>query len=97
MEPRKSITRDDLVRSGACLEGVEEVREDLFPKLTVVDVKKALAALDEDQEDYLIKAANMSGNCNGYGNGYGYGYGNGYGNGYGYGHGYGDGYGDGDG
>ena len=81
MELREVITADDVVRAGACREGVAEFMESHDLLVTVIPVAAALAMCEtEDERDHIKRAAGMDGN--GYGNGYGYGDGNGYGDGY---------------
>ncbi len=100
------ITADDVVRGGACFDGVMRVVS-RFPKriTAAMPVSAVLRLIPKSERHYVLKAADLDGNGNGYGNGYGNGdgdgngYGNGYGygdgDGYGYGYGYGNGYGDG--
>jgi len=89
---KTQITPDDVIRSGACAEGVYAwIKEHGCP--TAVDVRLALKVSNTDERRHIRRAANLDGNGNGYG--YGDGYGNGYGDGDGYGNGYGDGDGDG--
>src|SRR3972149_1550641 len=106
------ICRDDLIKGGLCLEGVNEVIDRLWPIPAAMPISHAIRSLDEDEVAQFSSAISLNGNGNGYGyvngngdgygygNGDGYGYGNGNGDGYGdgngYGYGYGDGYGDGD-
>ena len=86
-----AVTVDDLVRAGACREGVIEVRDRIAPHATQAEVAQLLAKLDDEQRNYLMQAAGLAGDGYGDGSGYGNGYGDGYGNGNGYGNGYGDG------
>ena len=82
------ITADDVIRAGACSDGVYSVVKRLGKKLAAaMPVSLVLRLLSKDQRGYAERAAY----------GYGYGSGSGYGDGYGYGYGYGDGYGDGSG
>ncbi len=101
------LSVDDVVRSGACREGVTLWRDDHFAGYSVVDVGTALSCADDKDRVHIERAAGIvgdgvgdgDGDGNGYGNGYGYGNGNGYGYGYGdgngngNGNGYGNGYG----
>ena len=99
----KLITRDDLIKSGACAEGVDEVITRLWPVPAAMRVSDILRKLTKDEDEYVIRAANLNGNGNGNddgdgdgsGNGYGYGSGDGSGDGSGYGNGDGCGYGNG--
>ena len=89
------VTVDDLIRAGACYEGVMTAYDGLGTDPTAAFVS------DLPQDEWLTKASkidgygNGNGDRNGDGNGYGYGYGDGdgygdgNGNGYGYGYGYG--------
>ena len=82
--PRSHLTRDDVIASGACIDGVDDwmLGKSLRASMSV----KALLKLADDTDHRYIKtAANMDGN--GTGTGYGDGYGNGNGNGNGYGNG----------
>lgn len=109
VELRKELTRDDLIRVGACFEGVNDACAEFFPGETAVSVAAALRVAERlriaNAKQYVLLAANavirggyVDGGY-GYGDGcYGdddgdYGYGDGVG-GYGDGYGYGgDGYG----
>ena len=83
---KAQITPDDVIRAGACADGVYAwIKEHGSP--TAVDVRVALKASDINEQNYIERAANLDG----YGDGYGYGDGDGYGDGYGYGYGNGDG------
>jgi hypothetical protein len=96
------LTRDDVIRSGACIDGVDAFckRHSILATAMPVETLVALARRD-DEDDRVLRAANLDGygNGDGYGDGNGDGNGDGYGDGYGYGYGYGygDGYGDGNG
>ena len=103
LRPLDTLSRNDLVASGACAEGVDDFarRHGLYadgaPTTQPTDHLLALArALGAD---YIRRAARRDGDGYGYGYGDGDGYGDGYGygdgDGYGYGYGYGDGCGDG--
>ena len=89
------ITRDDLIRAGACASGVAEWCERHAPLLTAIPVDVAIRLSTEEEADKIRRAlqldgnGNGNGNGNGDGNGDGYGYGNGDGDGYGNGNGYG--------
>ncbi len=73
---KKLLTVDDLVRSGACCDGVMEWHQEHCPDATVLPTKAVLRlCVCETQESYVEEAAGMRG----YGDGYGYG--NGYGSG----------------
>jgi hypothetical protein len=86
------ITADDVVRAGACREGVSEfVHEHAGLIKAAMPVEQVLKLVGVDHQDYVLKAADL----NGYGSGSGYGYGYDYDDGSG--SGYGSGYGDGDG
>jgi hypothetical protein len=104
----KMLTRDDIIRGGACISGVDEWLRANAPLATALSLDDALALCsDDDSKSHVLRGANASGYVagNGYGNGdsygngdgYGYGYGYGDGGGYGYGDGGGDGYGNGNG
>ena len=92
----EQLTRDDIVRSGVCFEGMTVWCRENKIDATAMSVS-ALRELSEPQR--IEKAARLSGSGSGSGSGYGYGYGDGsgsgsgYGDGYGYGYGYGSGYG----
>ena len=94
------ITVDDVIRGGACADGVYAFLRrvpdiEMFPACLPVGAAITLA---RDNAPYVQRAANLDGDGDSYGYGYGYGDGNGYGYGdgcgYGYGYGDGDGYGD---
>lgn len=85
----KLITRDDVIRSGACEDGVFKWAEEFADNLTAMPVNVALRICGESDKEYIRKAANLDG----YGYGSGYGYGDGDGEGYGEGYGDGEGYG----
>lgn len=90
------ITADDVVRAGACRSGVMDVVERIGSRLAAaMPVSVVLKFVEDDERDYVLRAAELNGNGDGYGDGDGYGCGNGYS--YGYGYSYGCGYGDGDG
>lgn len=75
---KNQLTPIDVIRSGACSEGVKEWLDEFAPNITAMPVKAALRLCEsEDQKSYIARAANLDG----------YGYGNGYGNGDGYGYG----------
>lgn len=98
MESEIMITADDVIRAGACVDGVYKAIRSAFdsgkqlPACLPADVA---AKLFSHNQEYVIAAA--CGNCYGYGEGYGDGDGNGGGCGDGGGDGYGGGDGDGDG
>ena len=88
------VTVDEVVRAGACVDGVRECIERLgLGDHTVFDVNDVLAQIEDHESEYLLIAAGRFGYGYGYGNGDGGGYSNGYG--YGDGGGYGNGYGNG--
>ena len=92
------ITADDVIRSGACADGVYAVLYRLHKRVcAAMPVDELLPLLKTHEKRYALVAADADGDGNGYGYGYGYGYGNGYGYGDGNGDGDGYGYGDGDG
>jgi len=76
------ITRDDVVRSGACFDGVR----DWCDKHNILDT--AISVSGMPRNEYTERASRLSGY--GYGSGYGDGYGDGSGSGYGSGYGYGE-------
>ena len=104
------ITADDVIRAGACPDGVYEFLEAHAEFVTAAMPARAVLALCEQQERSHVEAAiDLSGDGYGYGFGFGsgdgsgfgdgdgsgYGFGYGYGFGSGYGYGFGDGYGSG--
>src|SRR5690606_22941582 len=101
MDGEVILTADDIVRAGACREGVARVLRRLAGTIAAaMPVSAILRLLAEDERGYVTRAAQLDGyghdyGC-GYGDGDGYGCGYVYGNGNGYGDGHGDGYGDGD-
>ena len=96
MEPL--ITADDVVRTGACVDGVyAAIKKMRYRIAAAMPVSEIVKKLDEREKHYAVNAASLDGNGYGYGDGYGDGYGYGYGYGDGYGYGYGDGNGDGNG
>ena len=72
---KTQLTHDDLIRSGACLDGVKAWQEKHAPLLTVISTDDALKTGDGTK--YIVVAANLDGY------GYRYGYGDGDGDGYG--------------
>jgi hypothetical protein len=93
---KTQITPDDVIRSGACADGVYAwIVKHGSP--TAVDVRGALKVSAAGEKSYIRRAAGLDGNGYGDGDGNGYGYGYGDGDGYGDGYGYGNGYGNGDG
>jgi hypothetical protein len=102
----KYLTYCDVVRAGACIDGViswcKENGNKFFLKISdAVKLKNEWIDRTLGLNGYGNRYGNGYGYGNGDGDGYGYGYGNGngdgygYGNGYGYGDGYGNGYADG--
>ena len=98
------ITVDDVIRAGACFDGVMKVVSRSPAKVAAaMPVSAVLKLISSNDEDYVLKAASLNGFGFGYGYGSGYGYGDGYGSGSGsgsgdgYGYGYGSGDGDGSG
>ena len=90
------ITADDVIRAGACAEGVYKTLARLAGKVAAAMPASAVVAmLRGDEKEYAANAASFDGYGDGNGYGNGYGDGNGDGNGYGYGNGNGDGDGDG--
>jgi hypothetical protein len=88
------ITTDDVVRAGACFEGVMRPIYRAPSKFAAaMPVSEVLKLVSGSDADYVLRAAELNGD--GYGDGSGYGSGDGYGDGSGYGSG--DGYGDGSG
>jgi hypothetical protein len=82
------ITADDVVRAGACSDGVAKVVKRLANRLAAAMPASQVAKLvGADNHRYVTAAAKLDGY--GYGDGSGYGYGDGSGYGYGYGSGYG--------
>ena len=70
-----AVTVDDLLRAGACRDGVLAHKRRLAPHATAVPVDELLQALvgNDDAVGWLLKAS--------YRDGYGYGDGDGYGHG----------------
>ena len=95
VRPIEAVTIDDMVRGGACREGVRDWMNDHGVIATAIDPVSPIVKSDEEANKYLSDASRLSGYGDGYGSGYGYGdsYGDGYGSGSGYGYGSGDGYG----
>jgi len=92
------ITADDVVRAGACADGVRKRLRRLASSGCVlaaaVPIDQALSVVPADERSYVLAAINDgNGNGDGDGDGYGDGDGDGYGNGYGDGNGNGNGYG----
>ena len=88
------ITADDVIRSGACADGVYAVLNRLHKRVrAAMPVDELLPLLKTHEKRYALVAADADGYGDGDGNGdgYGYGYGNGNGNGNGYGNGNGNG------
>ena len=76
-----AVTVDDLLRAGACRDGVLAHKRRLAPHATAVPVDELLQALvgNDDAVRWLLKASYRDGYGNGIVNGNGYGYGYGYG------------------
>ena len=90
------ITADDVIRSGACADGVYAVLYRLHKRVcAAMPVDELLPLLKTHEKRYALVAADADGDGNGYGDGNGNGNGNGDGDGYGDGNGNGNGYGDG--
>jgi hypothetical protein len=99
------LTADDVIKAGACADGVHSWMRRRAKGETALPVEDALSRARDSERPYITAAVGGYGNGSGYGNGNGYGSGygsgygdgNGYGNGSGYGdgNGYGNGYGDG--
>ena len=86
------ITADDVIRGGACRDGVMRVITRFPTKIAAaMPVSQVLKIVPADEHHHVLAAAELDGYGNGDGNGNGDGYGNGNGNGYGYGNGYGNG------
>jgi len=85
------ITRDDVIRAGACRAGVDKwlVRLPQIPTALTATAALRLCR-DDDERAYVKAAAGLVGRGDGYGCGDGDGYGRGDGDGYGYGDGYGE-------
>ena len=94
---KDQLTRDDVIRSGACTDGVFEWSSEHAANLTAISTKAALRLASSSERPYIEVAAGLRGYVYGYGSGSGSGdgYGDGYGDGDGYG--FGSAYGDGDG
>ena len=88
---KRFLTRDDVIRSGACAGGVLDWADKHAAGLTVIATAAALRCAKGLDKGYIRVAAEMHGYGDSYGDGdgdgdgygYGYGYGNGNGNGYG--------------
>lgn len=67
--------RDDLIKGGLCLEGVNRVMRRLSPIAAAVPIFEVLPRLTGDEVSQLQIALKLDGdgNGNGYGDGYGYG------------------------
>ena len=101
------ITADDVVRAGACAEGVAKFCQRFHKQLAAampVSLALLLTSESESERGYVMQAAydgddygDGHGDGYGFGRGSGNGYGNGSGNGYGHGDGYGHGWGQGNG
>ena len=87
------ITCDDLIRNGACFDGVYEAAYRI--KASAAEPVDKLLRLLPNERERILEAAGEPPDGYGDGDGYGYGDGNGYGDGdgYGYGDGNGNGYG----
>ncbi len=97
MEPLTFVTRDDLIRGGACAGGVDKVIADRGLVVTAMPIADVLRLVSGENKGIVLHAARLDGHGHGYGDGDGRGDGRGDGYGYGYGHGHGYDYGDGDG
>lgn len=100
------ITADDVIRAGACRDGVYFIIDRAHKQgrrlPAVMPVSAVLKMLTPAEQTYVLLAAEMDGSyagsgygfCGGcdYGDGFGSGYGDGYGNGHGHGHGSGNAY-----
>ena len=95
------VTRDDIIRAGACVDGVYAWCEQIGITATAMPVSDLLTKSDARGKEWIEKACGLNGyGCEyGYGDGDGHGHGHGEGTGYGceYGYGDGDGHGHGDG
>ena len=94
MDSDPIITVDDVIRAGACYDGVMRIVAKAPSRFAAaMPVSAVLKLVPEEDAHYVLSAGALNGygygNGDGYGNGYGdgngYGYGNGDGNGYGYG------------
>ena len=68
----KRITRDDLIRVGACADGVSEWAEKFAKNLTAIPALRALELCEKNDSGayfFILKAADLTG----YGDGDGYG------------------------
>ena len=84
------ITADDVVRVGACADGVARVVKRLGEKApAAMPASAILRLLRDDEKDYVLRAAKLDGSGSGDGSGYGDGSGFGSGSGSVYGDGYG--------
>ena len=94
---RQIICADDVIRAGACAEGVHKACE--ARGFWAGSIDEALAVFP-NQQDMILRSVDGNGYGDNYGDGdgdgngdgYGYDYGYGYGDGNGYGYGYGNGY-----
>ena len=90
---KDQLTRDDVIRSGACTDGVFEWSSEHAANLTAISTKAALRLASSSERPYIEVAAGLRGYGYGYGSAYGYGYGSAYGSGSGDGSGFGYGFG----
>ncbi len=89
------ITADDVIKSGACADGVYDAIKKLGSSFrAAMSVEMLRKILTTNDFSYVASAAKLNGYGDGDGDGNGYGYGDGNGNGYGDGYGNGDGNGD---
>lgn len=69
---RFMITADDVVRSGACFEGVRDFVSDHADTIaSAMPVSAVLRMVDVDHADYVRRAAELDGSGDGTGTGYG--------------------------
>ena len=74
------ITADDVMRAGACFDGVMQVVSRFQGKIAAaMPVSAVLRMIPKNDRHYVLKAADLNGNGDGDGNGYGDGNGDGYG------------------
>lgn len=81
IRPLQVLTVDDMVRGGACRDGVRDWMENCGCKETAIDPRVAKYSRDKEAGSYVSDAAHLSGSGDGYGDGDGNGYGDGTGSG----------------
>lgn len=69
MTPLSVLTRDDLIRAGACFEGVRDWIAQHCPAETALSVEQALSLVGSHRErrGLILRAAQLDGDGDGYG------------------------------